>query len=74
MGMNPSDLSQTAKSHIRLNRTHPETISRVRIPGLKPQMTYYYTVTSMGADGRSDSVKSAVNKFTTPATGLANRG
>ena len=68
-GTDPSNLGQTAKSHIRLNRTHPETIFRVRIPGLKPQTTYYYWVTSMGADGRSDGVKSAANKFTTPARG-----
>ena len=68
-GTDPSDLSQTAKSHIRLNRTHPETIFRVRIPGLKPQTTYYYWVTSMGGDGKSDGVKSAVNKFTTPGAG-----
>jgi hypothetical protein len=68
-GTNPSDLSQTAKSHIRLNRAHPQTIFRVRIPGLKPQTTYYYWVTSAGADGTSDGVKSAVNQFTTPAPG-----
>jgi hypothetical protein len=68
-GTSPSDLSQTAKSHNRLNRTHPETIFRVRIPGLKPQTTYYYWVTSAGADGTSDGVKSAVNHFTTPAPG-----
>lgn len=68
-GTDPSDLSQTAKSHIRLNRTHPETIFRVRIPGLKPQTTYYYWVTSMGGDGKSDGVKSAVNRFTTPGAG-----
>ena len=68
-GTDSSDLSQTAKSHIRLNQTHPETIFRVRIPGLKPQTTYYYWVTSMGADGGSDGVKSGVNKFTMPAPG-----
>ena len=68
-GTAPNDLSQTAKSHIRLNRTHPETIFRVRIPGLKPQTTYYYWVTSGGADGTSDGVKSTVNRFTTPAPG-----
>jgi hypothetical protein len=68
-GTDPRDLSQTAKSHIRLNRAHPETIFRVRIPYLKPQTTYYYWVTSMGGDGKSDGVKSAVNKFTTPAPG-----
>jgi hypothetical protein len=68
-GTDPRDLSQTAKSHIRLNRTHPETIFRVRIPGLKPQTTYYYWVTSMGGNGKSDGVKSAVNHFTTPARG-----
>jgi Purple acid Phosphatase, N-terminal domain len=68
-GTDPNHLSQMAKSHIRLNRTHPETIFRVRIPGLKPQTTYYYWVTSGGADGTSDGVKSAVNRFTTPAPG-----
>jgi Purple acid Phosphatase, N-terminal domain len=41
-GTDPQDLSQTAKSPIRLNRTHPETIFGVRIDGLKPQTTYYY--------------------------------
>lgn len=51
-GTDSSDLSQTAKSHIRLNQTHPETIFRVRIPGLKPQTTYYYWVTSMEGMGR----------------------
>jgi hypothetical protein len=68
-GTNPHDLSQTAKSHIRLNRAHPETIFRVRMLGLKPQTTYYYWVTSVGADGTSDGVKSPVNQFTTPLLG-----
>jgi Purple acid Phosphatase, N-terminal domain len=62
-------LSQTAKSPIRLNRTHAETIFRVRIDGLKPQTTYYYKVTSMGSGGQSDGVESSVNQFTTPAPG-----
>jgi Purple acid Phosphatase, N-terminal domain len=68
-GTDPSDLSQTAKSHIRLNRTHPETMFRVRLAGLKPQTTYYYWVTSAGGNGTSDDVKSAVSHFTTPAPG-----
>jgi hypothetical protein len=68
-GTDPKDLSQTAKSPIRLNRTHPETIFRVRIDGLKPQTTYYYKVTSMGSGGESDGVESPVNQFTTPAPG-----
>src|SRR5271163_4816982 len=68
-GTDPEDLSQTAKSPIHLNRTHPETIFRVRIDGLKPQTTYYYKVTSMGAGGGSDGVESSVNHFTTPAPG-----
>ena len=68
-GTDPSNLSQMAKSHIRLNQSHPETSFRVRITGLKPQTTYYYWVTSMGSDGVSDGVKSGVNKFTTPARG-----
>ena len=68
-GTDANDLSQTAKSHIRLNRAHPETIFRVRIPGLKSQTTYYYWVTSMGGNGTSDGVKSAVDQSTTPAPG-----
>ena len=68
-GTDPGNLNETAKSHIRLNRNHPETIFRVRLVGLTPQTNYYYWVTSMGADGRNDPVKSGINQFTTPAPG-----
>ena len=68
-GTDPNDLSQTAKSPIRLNRGHAETIFRVRVDHLKPQTTYYYKVTSMGANGRSDGVESPINQFTTPPPG-----
>jgi Purple acid Phosphatase, N-terminal domain len=64
-GTNPKDLSQTAKSPIILNPSHPETIFRVRIDGLKPLTTYYYTVESMEANGVSDGVKSSVKQFST---------
>jgi hypothetical protein len=64
-GTNPKELSQTAKSHIRLNQTHSYTVFRVRIDDLKPRTTYYYTVDSMEADGTSDGVKSPVRHFTT---------
>jgi phosphodiesterase/alkaline phosphatase D-like protein len=68
-GTDPEDLSQTARGHIRLNRAHPETIFRVRLADLKPQTTYYYKVSSMGADGESDGVEGPVSKFTTPPAG-----
>jgi len=68
-GTDPHDLSETARSHIRLNRNHPETIFRVRLIGLKPQTTYYYWVTSMGSGGRIDPAKSGINQFTTPSPG-----
>jgi hypothetical protein len=68
-GTDPEDLSQMAKSHIRLNRAHPETIFRVRMAGLKPQTTYYYKVTSTDGGGVSDGVESPVSQFTTPAPG-----
>jgi len=68
-GTDPEDLSQTAKSPVRLNRTHAETIFRVRMMGLQPQTTYYYKVTSMGGDGQSDGVESFVQHFTTAAPG-----
>ena len=68
-GTDPEDLSQTAKNPIRLNQGHQYTTFRVRIEGLKPQMTYYYRVTSEESNGKSDGVESSVSKFTTPAPG-----
>jgi phosphodiesterase/alkaline phosphatase D-like protein len=68
-GTNPKDLSQTAKSHIRLNRYHQDTLFRVRMDGLSPKTTYYYTVTSTESNGKGDGEESPVNHFTTPASG-----
>jgi len=65
-GTDPTKLSQTAKSPIRLNPGHSYTVFRVRMDGLKPQTTYYYTVDSTEANGKDDRVKSAVKHFTTP--------
>jgi phosphodiesterase/alkaline phosphatase D-like protein len=59
------NLSQTAKSHIRLNQNHRYTIFRVRMDDLKPRTTYYYRVDSMDANGTSDGVISSVKTFTT---------
>jgi phosphodiesterase/alkaline phosphatase D-like protein len=68
-GTDPKDLRQTAKNPIRLNRGHSETTFRVRIEGLKPRTTYYYTVMSEEGNGTSDGVKSTINKFTMPGPG-----
>ena len=68
-GTDPTDLSQTTKSPIQLNRAHAETTFRVRVPSLKPQTTYYYTVTSTESNGTSDGVESPVHQFTTPGPG-----
>src|SRR5260370_14298276 len=65
-GTDPKDLSQTAKSPIRLNAAHPFTIFRVRMDDLKLGTTYYYTVGSMEANGKDDGMKSPVKQFTTP--------
>ena len=64
-GTDPHNLTQTAKSPIRLNPSHPSAIFRVRIQGLKPATTYYYTVASEEANGKSDGVTSALKTFTT---------
>jgi phosphodiesterase/alkaline phosphatase D-like protein len=64
-GTDPKDLSQTAKSHVRLNQDHSYTVFRVRIEDLQPKTTYYYRVDSADARGRSDGVISAVKKFAT---------
>ena len=65
-GTDPKKLSQTAKSPIRLNPGHSHTVFRVRIDGLEPRTTYYYTVDSIEANGKSDGVRSPVEHFTTP--------
>jgi Purple acid Phosphatase, N-terminal domain len=62
-GTDPHNLNLTAKSHIRLNRSHPYTIFRVRLEDIKPGATYYYTVDSMEATGEFDGVKSSVYHF-----------
>jgi phosphodiesterase/alkaline phosphatase D-like protein len=68
-GTDPKNLSQTAKSTLRLNQGHSETIFRVRMTGLTPRTTYYYRVTSVESNGKSDGVKSTVKQFTTPGPG-----
>ena len=67
-GTDPKNLSQIAKSPIRLNPGHPSTIFRVRMDGLKLGTTYYYTVESEEANGTNDGMKSPVKQFTTPGT------
>ena len=62
----PRKLDLTAASPIRLNPDHSYTVFRVRMTGLKPETTYYYTVDSMGADGNDDEVKGSIEHFTTP--------
>jgi hypothetical protein len=64
-GTDPKELNQTAQSPIRLNPGHPDSIFRVRIEGLQPKTTYYYTVGSMESNGSDDGVKSVVKDFTT---------
>jgi phosphodiesterase/alkaline phosphatase D-like protein len=65
-GTDPHDLNLTAKSHIRLNRNHSYTVFRVRVEGLQPGTTYYYTVHSIEADGTDDGVKSRIYRLATP--------
>ena len=55
-----------AKNPITLNQGHQESTFRVHMRGLEPRTTYYYSVTSMESNGKSDGVKSEVRKFTTP--------
>jgi phosphodiesterase/alkaline phosphatase D-like protein len=70
-GTDPNSLTETAKSHIRLNSGHTYTVFRVRLDDLKPGTTYYYTVGSMGASSADDGIKSTIKQFTT--TGEAER-
>jgi Purple acid Phosphatase, N-terminal domain len=64
-GTDPQHLSQTAKSPNRWNKNLPSVRYRVRVDGLQPGMTYYYTVGMVQADGTSLGVTSPVHQFTT---------
>jgi phosphodiesterase/alkaline phosphatase D-like protein len=64
-GTDPKNLSQTAKSHIRLNPSHSYTVFRVQVDGLTPKTTYYYKVDSVNANGASDKVPSPLKTFMT---------
>jgi hypothetical protein len=65
-GTDAKNLSETAKSHIRLNRSHSYTVFRVRMDGLKSKTTYYYKVDSVDAHGASDGVTIGIKTFMTP--------
>src|SRR6266404_2007552 len=53
-GTDPKNLSQTAKSPIVVNPTHPTAVFRVRLDSLKPGTTYYYTVGSTESNDKDD--------------------
>src|SRR5258707_13649721 len=46
-GTDAKNLSQTAKSPIRLDPSRPDTVFRVRMDDLRAGTTYYYTVGSI---------------------------
>jgi cytochrome c peroxidase len=68
-GTDPAVLNHTAKSPIRLNRNHLQTLFRVRLDGLRPLTTYYYRVSSIDGDGTGDGATSHLRRFTTAAPG-----
>src|SRR5580692_8716277 len=45
-GTDPTSLSETARSPIRLNPDHASIVFRVRLDNLKPRTAYYYMVGS----------------------------
>ena len=64
-GTDRNDLTETAKSPIRLNPDHASTVFRVRLDDLRAATTYYYRVDSVQASGESDGVTSALRHFST---------
>jgi purple acid phosphatase-like protein len=64
-GTDPGNLDRTARSPNRWVRSLPEMTYRVRIDGLTPGTTYYYTVDAAQADGIGMGLKSPVKRFTT---------
>jgi phosphodiesterase/alkaline phosphatase D-like protein len=64
-GTEAKKLSEVAQSPNRRNPSHPDMIFRVRIMGLKPDTTYYYSVESIGTTGANNGVTSPVKRFKT---------
>ena len=64
-GTDAKNLDQVAKSPNRRNHEHPDMIFRVRVGGLSPQTTYYYTVESTGSTGANDGESSPIKMFKT---------
>ena len=64
-GTDPRNLDHTARSPNRWSRSLPDVTCRVRIDGLTPRTTYYFTVDVALADGIGMGLKSSVNQFTT---------
>jgi hypothetical protein len=64
-GTDPSSLTETAKSPIRLDPDHRSTVFRVRLDNLKARTTYYFRVDSMQANGGADLITSPLRHFST---------
>jgi hypothetical protein len=64
-GTDPSRLTETAKSPIRLNPDHASTVFRVRLDNLRARTTYYFSVDSTQASGVGDRVTSPLRHFST---------
>ena len=64
-GTDPSRLTETAKSPIRLNPDHASTVFRVRLDNLRVHTTYYFRVDSTQASGVGDRVTSPLRHFST---------
>jgi phosphodiesterase/alkaline phosphatase D-like protein len=63
-GTDPKHLDKTARSPIKQRKNPPPQVTyRVRIAGLEPGTTYYYTVDAAQANGVSMRLASPVNKF-----------
>jgi hypothetical protein len=68
-GTDPSRLTETAKSPIRLDLDHASTVFRVRLDNLKARTTYYFRVESAQASGVGDRITSPLRHFSTSSAG-----
>lgn len=67
VGTDPHRLDRTVRSPTRWSkRDAPHVTYRVRLDGLAPQVTYYYTVDAARADRVGIGLRDRVRAFTTP--------
>ncbi len=65
-GTDPAHLDSIARSPVRVNPGHAQMTYRVRMSGLRPGTTYYFSAATTRGNGSPETAASATGHFTMP--------